>query len=72
MPRGEQQEVIEVEGEILRQSLKAVHFKTRNEDEDEVTVWVPKSQIDNLESLPKAGMCTIFMTVWIARKLELA
>lgn len=64
MPRPEK--IVKFEGEILRETEKAILFKT---DTDEV--WLPRSQILNDGDLPVSGVCTVEIPEWLAEEKNL-
>ena len=61
MPRPE--EIFVVEGFILRHTERALHVRINDED-----IWIPKSQMHDVDELPQEGNAELRMSAWIAKE----
>lgn len=57
------QEIFSVEGIVLAQTAKAI--KVEIDDEE---MWLPRSQMFDLDELPESGPAKIKMSAWIAKE----
>lgn len=61
MPRAE--EIFKIEAFILRHTEAAIQIKHDGEK-----IWLPKSQLYDVEDLPQEGDAEIKMKAWIAKE----
>lgn len=57
------EEIFSIEANILRSSDKAVKIEVEGEE-----IWIPKSQMFDVEELPETGNARVKMTAWIAKE----
>lgn len=57
------EEIFAVEAFILRHTERALQIRVHDED-----MWLPKSQLFDVEELPQEGDARVKMTAWIAKE----